>query len=83
MTNHDCKNEIDDKLWIGDSGASCHYCNNKKDLYNYTSVSEELLVGIGNTIVAKKVGNLSCTFQQKNGKKLVIMLNNLKNAPDQ
>jgi hypothetical protein len=32
MTAND---KIDSKIWTGDSGASCHYCNSKEGLYNY------------------------------------------------
>jgi hypothetical protein len=31
MTAND---KIDSKVWIGNSGASCHYCNSKEGLYN-------------------------------------------------
>jgi hypothetical protein len=26
-------------IWIGDSGASCHYCNNDAALYDYSMIS--------------------------------------------
>jgi hypothetical protein len=56
---------IDNTIWIGDSGASCHYCNSEEGLYNYTTISEEITVGNGNKMLAKKVGSLKCTVQPK------------------
>jgi hypothetical protein len=61
---------IDSKIWIGDSGTSCHFCNSEEGLHNYTTISEEITVGNGNKMLAKKVGSLRCMVQQKNGKKL-------------
>jgi hypothetical protein len=70
---------IDNKIWIGDSGASCHNCNS---MYNYTTILDELTVGNGNKILAKKVGGLRCTVQPKNGDKFVVVLQNVKSVPD-
>jgi hypothetical protein len=47
-------NKIDDKIWIGDSGAFCHYCNSKEDLYNCKVISEETTVGKSNKMIVKK-----------------------------
>ena len=79
MTDYD---ENDQNIWIGDSGASCHYCNSEEGLYDYTTISEEITVGNGNKMIAKKVGNLRCTVQQKNGEKFVVVLENVKYVPD-
>ena len=79
MTDYD---ENDQNIWIGGSGASCHYCNSEEGLYDYTTISEEITVGNGNKMIAKKVGNLRCTVQQKNGEKFVVVLENVKYVPD-
>jgi hypothetical protein len=42
--------EFDNDIWIGDSGASCHYCNNDAVLYDYTTICEDITVGNGNVI---------------------------------
>jgi hypothetical protein len=73
---------IDSKIWIGDSGASCHYCNSEEDLHNYTTISEEITVGNGNKMLAKKVGSLRCMVQQKNGEKCVVVLKDVKFVPE-
>jgi Zinc knuckle len=41
-------------IWIGDSGASCHYCNNDAALYDYSIISEDITVGNINVMTAKK-----------------------------
>jgi hypothetical protein len=30
---------IKDKIWIGHSGASCHYCSSGEGLFDYTTIS--------------------------------------------
>jgi hypothetical protein len=53
------------KIWIGNSGASCHYCNSKEGLYNYTTISEEIKVGNGNKMLEKKDESSRCTVTVK------------------
>jgi hypothetical protein len=53
--------EIDDfgyDIWIGDSGASCHYCKNDAALYDYTIISEDITVGNGNVMNSTKMGKV-------------------------
>ena len=50
--------EFQNDIWIGDSRASCHYCNDDKFLFDYTMISEEITVGNGNVMLAKKMGKL-------------------------
>jgi hypothetical protein len=57
---------IDGKIWIGNSGASCCYCNREEGLYDYTTILEEIMVGNGNKMLSKKVGSLRWKVQQKN-----------------
>jgi hypothetical protein len=33
--------DFDNDILIGDSGASCHFCNNDAALYDYSMISEE------------------------------------------
>jgi hypothetical protein len=73
---------VDNKIWTGDNGASCHYGNSEEVIYNFTTISEEITVGNGNKMLAKKVGSLRCTVQPKNGDKFVVILQNVKFVPD-
>ncbi len=69
-------------MWIGDSGASCHYCNSEEGLYNYTTILKEIMLGNGNKMLAKEVGSLKCTVQPKNGDKYIVVLQNVKFVPN-
>jgi hypothetical protein len=50
--------EVDHEIWIGDSCSLCHYCNDNEGLYEYKTISEEISVGNGNVMIAKKVEKL-------------------------
>jgi hypothetical protein len=50
------KEDVDREILIGDSGASCHYCNDNEGSYEYKTISEEITIGNGNVMIAKKVG---------------------------
>jgi hypothetical protein len=67
---------------IGDSGASCHYCNSEEGQFDYTTILEEITVGSSNKMFAKKVGSLRCIVQQKNGEKFVVVLKDVKFVPE-
>jgi hypothetical protein len=71
--------EFEKNIWIGDSGASCHYCNDDKFLYDFT---EEITVGNGNLALAKKMGKLRSDILQKNGEKLIVKLQDVKYISD-
>jgi hypothetical protein len=58
LTTMTANDGIDSKIWIGDSGASCPYCNSEEGLYDYTTISEEITVGNGSKMLAKKVESL-------------------------
>jgi hypothetical protein len=50
--------EFSENIWIGDSGASCHYCNSDKGLFDIKEVSESITVENGKTMEAIKIGKL-------------------------
>jgi hypothetical protein len=74
--------DFDKDIWIGDSGASCHNCNNDAALYDDAMISEEISVGNGNVMIATKIGKLRCEILQKNGESLVVTLHDVKFVPD-
>jgi hypothetical protein len=73
---------FDKEIWIGDSGASSHYCNDNKGLFDYEFISKEITVGNGDTMIAEKIGKLRCYVEQDNGKKVPIVLEGVKYIPD-
>jgi hypothetical protein len=78
LSSVESKEEVYHEIWIGDSGALCHYCNQDEGLYEYKTISEEIN---GNVMIAKKVGKLRCGIQKKNGEKLIVTLENVKFVP--
>jgi hypothetical protein len=50
--------DFDNDVWIGDSGASCHYCNNDAALYEYSMISEDITVGNGSVMTSTEMGKL-------------------------
>jgi hypothetical protein len=55
LSSVESKEEVEHKIWIGDSGVSCHDCNDNEVLYEYKTISEEITVGNGNVMIAKKL----------------------------
>jgi hypothetical protein len=53
------RKKVDHEIWIGDNGALYHYCDDDEGLYEYKTISEEIMVGNGN------VGKLWCGILQK------------------
>jgi hypothetical protein len=78
LSSVESEKEVDHEIWIGDSGASCHYCNEDEGLYKYKTISEEITVGNGNVVIAKKVGKLRWGILQKSGEKHIVTLENVK-----
>jgi hypothetical protein len=69
------------KIWIGESGVSCHYCNIDNKLYDDTAIFEEIMVRNGNVMIAEKEGKLRCEILQKNGESLTVTLEDVKYVP--
>jgi hypothetical protein len=82
LSSIESEKEVDHEIWIGDSGALCHYCNDNEGLYKYKTISEEITVRNGNVMIAKEVGELRCEILQKNGEKVIVTLENVKFVPE-
>ena len=74
--------EFSKNIWIGDSGASCHYCNCDQGLFDVKDVSERITVGNGKTMEATKIGSLRCNVEQVNGKTFQVVLQEVKFVPE-
>jgi hypothetical protein len=74
LSSVESKEEVDHEIWIVDSGASFHCCNDDEVLYKYKTISEEITVRNGNVMIAKKVGKLRCGILQKMVKSLLSRL---------
>ena len=70
------------KLWLGDTGASCHmtYCD--KGMYDFQTVTSNVTVGNGNVMKTLKIGKKKLKFTNSNGQQFNIILENCKYIPD-
>jgi hypothetical protein len=71
-----------ENIWIGDSGASCHYCNNDLGLFDVRDVSERIKVGNGKTTEATKVGSLRGKVEQVHQNAFQVLLPEVKSVPE-
>jgi RNase P subunit RPR2 len=69
-------------IWIGDSEASCHYCNSDEGLFDQATISRMIAVGSGSTMKAEKGVKLRSSVLQCNGRKFEIILENVKFVPE-
>jgi hypothetical protein len=61
-------------MWIGDTGALCHFTNNDESFIDWKRIHEVVAVGDGSLKVATKIGTIRLEVQQRNGKKSIILL---------
>jgi hypothetical protein len=69
-------------LWIGDSGASCHFINTDFGMYNWKNIREEIGVGNGAIAIASKEGSVKLKVFPKNGKQYIVTLHGVKFIPN-
>ena len=68
-------------LWIADTGASCHMCNNLDGLTNIIETSKTITVGNGERIQSTKIGTWKGILKDSNGKERVMKLENVSYVP--
>ena len=73
--------EIYERIFIADSGASCHMTHSDKGMFDFKKVKDKITVGNGEAIYAEKIGKLRGTVVQANGKKRHIILENVRYVP--
>jgi hypothetical protein len=56
-------------MWIGDSGASCHFTNDDSGFISWHSIHDEIEVGNNDIAIATKQGTLRLEVNQRNGNK--------------
>jgi hypothetical protein len=52
LSSVESEKEVDHEIWIADSGAFCHYCNDDEGLHKFKTISEKITVGKGNVMIA-------------------------------
>jgi hypothetical protein len=69
-------------MWIGDSGASCHFTNDDTGYIKWQSINVVIGVGNNDVSIATKVGKIRLEVIQRNGQRSIITLNNCKCIPE-
>jgi hypothetical protein len=68
-------------MWIGDSGASCHFTNDDTGFNEWRHINN--VIGVGNNDVSiAKVGTLCLELIQQYGNTNIITLNNCTYIPE-
>ena len=73
---------MDEDLWLGDTGASCHMTNNLKGMRNLKKISSGIVFGNGQRLKATYVGDKKGIVVQRDGTKKVILMKNVKYVPE-
>jgi hypothetical protein len=73
--------EFSENIWIEDSGASCHYCNNHLGYFDVKDFSERVNLVIEKTIDVSKIRSQKYNVVQVNGKTVQLLLHEIKFAP--
>jgi hypothetical protein len=68
--------------WLGDTGASVHYANNDKGMFDVTIINEQIKIGNGNSMYATKIGKLKRAIIQRNSDTFDVILMDVKYVPD-
>lgn len=82
LTSMSESSDFSDNIWIGDSGASCHYYNSDEGLFNTKVVSEKITVANGKNMEGIKIGKLGCDVKQRDGKSFQITPQEVKFVPE-
>ena len=70
-----------EKIWIGDTGATCHMTNSREGLFDIQPISSSVIFGNGERLTATHVGNKRGLVKQKDGTEKPIVLTKVKYVP--
>jgi hypothetical protein len=73
---------MDENIWIGDTGATCHMTNDCKGMTDVKEIKTSIVIGNGKELTATKVGTLKLKVLQKEGEDFEIILTNVKYVPE-
>ena len=72
---------IDKDLWLGDSGASSHMTNSLIGMTDMENANGSVRFGNSQVLKVKKIGKKAGTVVQKDGKKVKVILAQVKYVP--
>ena len=74
-------NNMDEKIWLGDTGASAHMTMSLIGMYELQDFDGTVTVGNGEKMKLVKIGTKKDTILQAGGTKKNIVLKKVKNVP--
>jgi hypothetical protein len=69
-------------MWIGDSGASCHFTNDITGFIKWRHINDEIGVGNSDIAISTKIGTLRLEVIRRNGNRHVVILSDCKYIPN-
>ena len=82
FNNVESQSDLNQSLWIADSGASSHMTNDLRGMTDLKDYSSSVKVGNGKILKATKIGRFVGTVTQKDGSEKRIILSNVKYVPE-
>ena len=74
--------EINDNIWIADSGASCHMTNSLEGMKDIKTDYSKIKIENRKTVMSIKKGTFEGMAVSKDSKKTMIQLKNVRYVPD-
>jgi len=68
-------------FFIGNSGASCHLMGSDRGLFDWKDVNDDIIIGDGKSIHAKKIGKIKMLLKQNNRTECIVTLTDVKYVP--
>ena len=68
----------DSKLWLGDTGSSCHMTNTLEGIKNITKINICIMFGNGQRLKATYIGEKVGSLTQRHGNIVPILMKNVK-----
>ena len=68
-------------IWLDNSGASCHMCNDDTNMFDWTPIDSHIKIGDGKYMSATKIGKLKLTVVQASGSKQEITIQEVQYVP--
>ena len=73
---------MEEWIWIGDSGASCHTTHDETGMFEVKSIQDEITIGNGKPLMATKIRKLNLDIMQKDGSSREETLTGVKYVPN-
>ena len=72
---------MEEWIWIGDSGASCHMTNDDTGMFEVKTIQDEITIENGKPLMATKIGKFKLNIVQKDCSSRDVPLSGVKCVP--